>query len=841
MTEYPPPFDAPEGRRRGGLPQQSGVPELSGGFPRPGYHRSDDPVDDPELSDVADLVRDVLHEHRMRPAARDLLRAQLMAAASTQVQTQMQGRAQPPTAPTAGSTPTTGSTRTTRTPRTGPTVLRPDTGPTPSDDSPTGAHRIRPVARPSGRPGRRAGAHRPTAPTAPPSGPQTGATGRPRPQRRVPVLGWSAIGAVAALAVALVALRGLPGAQPGVPIRTVVGTLGIVDRVSADPGEGLSIVFSQQMNRASVTAALRLTPDAKVVTSWQGDTMTVSPVHGFAPNVAYVLTIDHTVAKLADNTSPAADVKVTFGTAPTAHAVTTGEPAKLTRTPVTAAEDGSEAMVNRDGSVLISAAQQAPGSKGPAGLVRMNPGAAERLGAATPAISMSRSGRSIAFLTGSGASTQIAFADAAGGTVKEVPAIVDPNTPLGWIGDNEVAFVSGGKLSAVDRNGKARTIMDSRADAGDTVVFAPGGRFAFLAHDKEVGNVVDLSSGPDFHRFPLSRRVGTPTFSADGSTVYWVEAHNKQLHLDCAPSADGPTMSVRIPDIKPGDTISDLSVSPDGTLLAYSVTRTDQQGELRLAALPDLTTLAVSREGVGHSPNWAPNSRMLTVLARGTTGARVQTIDVPSSVTRSVSPAAAVAHAFVNAQISRDTDAQQALAPGMSLPQLPKVTRAAIVYVRPTGPGTASATIRLSIDPAKDNPVVQQATETLQLDVPGGGDVPRVVSATVTKFAPAPMGPQLSRVDTQTVKGAALLTFDSDLNPLAVPGAVAMLSGDGSDVAVTATYDAATRTIRVQPAAARSLGSGAATVLVTTALRDVTGNPLATQVALPVQLGTTGR
>jgi hypothetical protein len=462
------------------------------------------------------------------------------------------------------------------------------------------------------------------------------------------------------------------------------------------------------MDQASVTAALRLTPATAVTTSWRGSTMTVSPVHGFAPNSAYVLTIDHTVARTSGGGSPASDVTVTFGTAPVAQTVSdAGDPVKLSRTVLTAAEDGSEAVVTRDGSVLVTAAQQAPGGKGPTGLVRMTSAADDRLGAATPAICVSRSGRSIAYLTDSGAGTQIAFADSTGVAHEQVPAIVDPNTPLGWIGDDRVTFVSGGRLRSADRAGHVTTVLDSRLDAGDSVVLAPGGRYVCLAH--------------------------------------------------------------------------------------------------------------------------------------GDTGSRIQTVDVPKGTVDPTSVVTAVAQAFANAQLDGDTGAQRAIAPGVNLPQLPAtVTRAAVVNVRTTGNGTATTTVRLSVGPTSKDPVDRQATETLQLDTPGGSDVPRVSSVSVAGFAPAPSGPQLTRVDTRPVPGAVLLTFDCDLNPLTVPGAVAMLSA-GSDVAVTAGYDAATRTIRVQPAASVSLGSVTATVMVTTALRDVAGNPMAAQLALPVQLGTASR
>jgi hypothetical protein len=152
-----------------------------------------------------------------------------------------------------------------------------------------------------------------------------------------------------------------------------------------------------------------------------------------------------------------------------------------------------------------------------------------------------------------------------------------------------------------------------------------------------------------------------------------------------------------------------------------------------------------------------------------------------------------------------------------------------------------SVTVRLSIDPTTADPVSQQATETLVIKVPTGDGAAKVTSVSVSPFTPAPAGPKLTRVDTSSVPGAALLTFDSDLNPQTVPSAIALLSSGGTDVAVTATYNAATRTIQVQPATAVRIGTGTATVVVTTALHDVANSPLAGQLALPVQLATTGQ
>jgi hypothetical protein len=649
------------------------------------------------------------------------------------------------------------------------------------------------------------------------------------------------MGAAAGLAGVLIVLRALGGAQtPSIGVQQVVSAVpGIVDRISADPGDGLSVSFSQLLDEASVDKALRLAPATTVTTSWQGNTMTVSPVHGFAPNSAYVLTIDHTKARTKSGAPLASDIRVTFGTAPVAKAVVDAPaPVKLSRTTLTAAEDKATAVVAKDGSVLVTAARANAGSAGRDGLVRVNGNTTHQLGSATPAICVSRSGRSIAFLSGSGSRAQVVFADSTGTTRSRVPVTADASTPIGWIDDEEVTFISGGKLHAVDRSGRVRAVLNTRIDAGDTVVLAPGGRFVYLSHNEDPGVVVDLTTRRS-HR--LTGVTGAPAFSADGSTVYWVEAHSGKLHLDSSPSAGGPMLSVELPGLRSGDTVSDLAVSPDSSTLAYSVTHVDRSSELRLASLPTAVTVGVSPDGAGTRPHWAPSGSMLTVLAHGNGGTRIQTVAVPTKADSRTAVVTAVAQSFANAQISGDAGAQRWVAPDVTLPKVSKVTRAGIVAVRSVNAETTSVTMRLSIDPTTADPVSQQATETLLIKVPTGDGAAKVTSVSVSPFTPAPAGPKLTRVDTSSVPGAALLTFDSDLNPQTVPSAIALLSPGGTDVAVTATYNAATRTIQVQPATAVRIGAGTATVVVTTALHDVAEGPLAGQLALPVQLTATGQ
>ncbi len=804
-------------------------------FPEPPYGHGDvpptipDPMDDPDLREVAQVVREVLHEHRMRPAARDQLRAQLIAAAAAQVSPPQELRAQrpepvveprlaerPAPARPAASGPGTG-----RVPVAGPRQGQP------------GAHRERPSGRPTsvrpaaGRPSRPAAAPRPTA--------------RRRPPHRVPALGWSAIGAAAALTAVLLVVRGFPGGGPGYGIEQVAAQVlpGFLGPNSVDPTDAVTLKFSRPLDRATVQDALRIAPATTVTTSWKGNALTVTPSHGFAANSAYVLTIDHTKAKTADGHALASDVRVVFGTAPLPPAQSAmGTPATLNRSEISPADAGSEAVVTRDGAVLLTAAKSRHGQS--ASLMRVDGQKSTTISAAVDAICVSRSGKSVAYLSHDGNQAQVVIADATGTAQSHLAVKADPSSPIGWINDDEVTFVSEGKLRAVDRNGHIRTLGGVRVDAAhDILVLAPGGRYAYLARGTAPGQVIDLSTGTSH---ALGHAVGSPAFSADGATVFWVERHSSNLHLDSAPSGGGPILSVPLPDLTGSDTVSDLAVSPDSSMLVYTVTHADKSSQLRLASLPTAATVAESDGAGGQSPNWGPAGRMFTVLAHGSTGSRIESVRVPQNLAGSGAAMGAVAQAFVNAQISGDRDAQRALsASGVKPPELPQVSRATVLYVKTTGDGTATVTVRLSVDPTTTDPVVKKSIEKLDMRLRGGTSLPEVTAISLKTFAPAPPGPALTRVDTTTVPGAALLTFDSDLNASTVPTGIALVSSSGQEIPATASYDAQARTVTLQPATPGGAGSGSATVELTTSLRDVDGTPLPAATEIPVQLASTGQ
>lgn len=623
-----------------------------------------------------------------------------------------------------------------------------------------------------------------------------------RRRRRRPVWGWAA--AAAAVVVAIAVLVGTTGPFTGPPSRSAVSVATNLDgAVSASATAVLRLTFSRPLDHATTLAALRLAPAARVSTRWDGETLTVRPAYGFAPDSAYVLTVDHTVARTASGVPLATDLHVVFGTAP-APAAASGSTAfalpDLVRVPVAAADPGSEAVVTRDGSLLLTAAR-------PGGLVRVAHGTSTTLAAAAGALCQSRSGQSVAYVSGTGPGTRIVFADAQGNPTGTVPAEVDPGSPLGWVDDAQVVVVGGGRLRAVDRAGTVTTLADTPVRAGrDTVVVAPGGRYVFVGPPSGgTGRVLDLRTRTGH---PLPGVTGQPAFSADGATVAWFDGSSGATVLDLAPSGGGPVLAVPLP-VQPGDRLGDLALSPDGYHVVYSV-----GDELRLAALPDGRTLAVSGAG-GQSPNWSASGGLLTVLTAGRIDAVAVTVQWDAALD-------ALASAFARAQVSRDLGAMRALAaPDATLPNLPAVTRATALWIQPSNGGTATARIRLTVDPVPGDPVTRQAEETLTLAPRPGGGLPRVPAVAVGEFRPAPDGPQLLGVDTTTSPGTARLSFDADLDPGTVPVAVGLVGPDGRTVPAMVGYDSATRTVTVAPTTGTG---GPMTVQVGTGLRDVDGH-----------------
>jgi Bacterial Ig-like domain len=749
---------------------------------------SDVYLDHPELEETAAVVRRTLGSDVMRPAFRDQLRARLVAE-----------RAQ---AIAAGAT----------------TPVPPAAGPVPG--RPIGSASVRRLGPVSAAPSGSMTERRP-GPSRPAARREGRDVTRPRPRRRRPVL-VGALAAAAAVVLVAVIIVGSGGTIPGFSGPVAVTAVADGTTLSADPNAAVRVSFSHPLDHRRTLAALRTTPAAAVTTSWTGDTLTIAPVHGFAPNTSYVLTVDAATARTSTGAKLAGDVPIVFGTAATAVARASGTPVQMVRKSVTAATDDAEAVVVGGDSLLVTSARQGT-SAGGTDLARVAHGETTRLSAATDAICVSRSGQSVAYLAPAAQGTDVVFADASGTAQHRVPVAVDQGSPLGWIGDSEVSYVSGGRLHAVNRAGKARTVSDVAIDAkNDNLVIAPGGRYVYVQGvAPDAGRVIDLSTGAQ-HSLP--GLVAGPAFSSDGATVVWVDAGTAAApvaaRLAVAASGGGTIQFASLP-VSASDHVSDLAVSPDAAHFVYTVTHSDTKSELRLASLPDGATLAVSTEGAGHSPNWAPSGKLFTVLGQQGDQARIESVTVPTALADARATAEAVVTVFAYAQVSNDHDAQQALAqPGVKLPQVQAATRAAVLWVQTAADGVVTAGVRLTADATARHPVATAQEETLTLGQRSGAP-PLVRSVSVREPAKVPAGPQLTRLDTASVPGGVVLVFDSDLDPASVGSAVTITAKDGRQLPATSGYDAATRTVTLRPSGAVT---GAATVRIGPGLRDIRGD-----------------
>jgi len=771
-----------------------------------------DPAGSPDLAPVADRVRTVLRAPELSPRARDTLRAQLVIAAAEQIQREAVRRETSETViDSVVARRSLGSDAgTDRQPVLSQPVLSQPVLSQPVLSKPVLS---KPVLSKRDRGARRL-----------PS---------PRPQHH-PVQVWLgrmvAAAAVAAVVAGTISLTGTD--DPGVHVFSA-----LAGAVSVDPEGPVQLTFDQTLDHAATVAALRLTPATAVRTSWHNNTLTVAPVHGFAPNSAYQLTINARRAHAGGDDTLSSDVHLTFGTAPAAKSATSTEAAVDLR-PVAASMAGSdsEAAVTRDGALLLTD-DRAPGQT--AGLVRISAGKSQRLATPTSAICVSRSGDSVAFLNGAGSATNVVFADSTGSPLSTVSSEVDSGSPLGWIGDQQVTFVSGGRLTAVDRQGGRRLLSGVPIDAEhDTLVLAPGGRYAYLRPANGAGRVLDLSTGTSR---PLPAAIGEPAFTADGAGIVWLARTGSRTMLQYSASSGGPATSAPLP-VSAGDDLSDLAVSPDGSELAYSVSRTDHQTEFRLASLPDGQTLAHAVGLKGESPNWSPDGRFFTVLAQDGRASRIESVPVPSSLSSTTTQGnttsqstttslsgtlPATLTAFTTAQIAADPGAEAWLSePGVRLPQPARPTRATVLWSNPGPGGTTTAGVRLTIDPQPGRTTPRQAIETISISAPTAAGPGKVRSVSVGPYAPAPAGPQVLSAGADATTGTARLTFDSDLDPRTVPGGIKVTWAGGVTANASTSYDAATRTVTIRSPQGRPVAPQS--VAVTPALRDVNGQAAAT-------------
>ena len=626
---------------------------------------------------------------------------------------------------------------------------------------------------------------------------------------------------------------------------------------AVSPDNVITVSFSQPMNQATVVAGLHIRPATEVTTAWQGNNLVITPKHHLAGNTPYTVTIDKAAAVASNGQHAAADIRISFGTAP----VPPAAPSVPALAPSALGPVGASGVLVPlpDGSVVATssaAAAQSSAAPSPTGLVTptlpvptasasgvptssanaaaspaavpggelvaLSPGGGVTdLGPGATAAALSPNGLELVAAVPSGGDTQVVL----------VPVTARKNTVLttlsasvlavGWRSVDTTLVAETDRVVSVDLQGHVRTVAS--LPAGTTRVWlAPGGGFAFAGGSGAEGQLIDLTSQAT--RTLAGSRTAV-AFSGDGSTVAWIDSSGSNPRLVTSPVSRDAVDSV--PTKQASDTIGDLALDATGARIAFVDTASDGRSTLQVVALPSGTLLATGP--AARAPVFGVRGGQLAFITDNT----AQVASIGGASTSVVNPlpdgAAAALEAFVAAQVTGDAKTLSALAkPGLdatgSTPH--GLTRAYVISETANADGTLGATARLIGDASSNQPLASFADETLTL-TPGDRSGYLVSALTVGTLQAEPVGPHVLKV-TPSVPGQHLvmrIAFDSDLRASTVPGAVTVTRrGSSSPLTATTVYDADTRTATVT---LDVLPGTLVTVNVATSLVDIDGQALA--------------
>ncbi|MBO0744611.1 MAG: Ig-like domain-containing protein [Candidatus Dormibacteraeota bacterium] len=130
----------------------------------------------------------------------------------------------------------------------------------------------------------------------------------PGPRTLVPVLATLLV--VALLATLAISRLLGPGSVP------VTMSSSLQGQATASASAPVVLHFSKPMDHSSVVAALRISPATDVRTSWQGDNLVITPVHGLASGVPYQVSVDASQARTSGGAAPTGSLSLYFGTGP---------------------------------------------------------------------------------------------------------------------------------------------------------------------------------------------------------------------------------------------------------------------------------------------------------------------------------------------------------------------------------------------------------------------------------------------------------------------------------------------------------------------------------------------
>ncbi len=501
------------------------------------------------------------------------------------------------------------------------------------------------------------------------------------------------------------------------------------------------------------------------------------------------------------------------------------------------------------------------------------------LGPASSTALFSPTGGSLAYLTTHGSQADLNVASADGSHAVRLVRNADASSPLAWSSEDGLVYLSGGQVMTVDLQGRARSVGGGlHVVAGQDVALAPSGQVAYVGPvpagaatpsasasasapasasaspdgssaspsatpSSNVGHLVTLATGASV---PLQGIHHFPAFSADGARVAWVDESGTTPLLDILPTtADASANPASVATAAaPGDTLGALSLSGDGSRVAYTLTHDGATPALRVVSVASNTTVAVGDGQPALRPVLSSAGDRIAFVRTTTDGAQAALATIPGAA--AASPAAdavpvdatSILDRFVTAQLNGDSGILHSLGSTI-LTVTPALTPGGVTrsYVIKSAldpnTGAVTAQVRLVRDASHDR-AVSFANEMIKLSRNAAG-VFEVTSAAISDFQVEPNGPQIVHVSNERQQQQLVIriAFDSDLDPSTVTSKSITLTGpQGASLPIDVNYGVESRTVVVRVS---NVPVGALSLAVSGALQDIVGQSLASAYSTTVQ------
>jgi hypothetical protein len=415
------------------------------------------------------------------------------------------------------------------------------------------------------------------------------------------------------------------------------------------------------------------------------------------------------------------------------------------------------------------------------------------LGPAASSTALSGNGLRLISAVTSASGSQIVLTTVHGGRSTVLTTIGVPVLATGWLSPDTALVAESDRILTVDLQGHVNTLVALPAGT-TTVLFAPTGGHAFAGGASADGALFDLAAKQS--RVLAGSRT-LAAFSGDGKTVAWIDSSTPIARLLTSPVALDQSATIALDH--PGDSVADLALDQTGARAAIIDHPAQGGDQLDINALPSGALIA--RGPSGTHPVFTSSGNRIALVSAGGQAATAMLPGGASTGTNNGLPdgASGVLSAFVDAQTGGDPAAISAYTvPSLPAAQVtpPGLSRAYVISAAVNADGTIAATARLIIDASATHPLASFADESLTLTPSLGKSGFQVSAITVAPLHDEPVGPHVVHVTPTNVAGVLVLQvgFDSDLRPSTVAPAISVTTSDGQVLQATTVYDAEQRT-----------------------------------------------